>query len=131
MERARAVAEASIYRQLDEDGGKNEICRMSRGRKENGKDVKGGRVVKDKDGRLVTEKEAVLRVWEEYFKDLLNQGAGCELELPSAVLGQVEIQNISSVELKAALSKMKRGKAVGVDEVRVEMLIASGEVAVR
>ena len=130
VERARANAEASIYRQLEEDGGKKAIYRMSRERKEDGKDVKGGRVIKDKDGKLVTDKEEVLRVWEEYFKDLLNQGVGRELELPSAVRGRVEVKDITYLEVKAAIGKMKRGKAVGVDEVRVEMLIDTGEVAV-
>ena len=62
---------------------------MGRDRDENSKDVKGGTVIKDRNGKLVTEQEAVLKVWESYFKELLNQeGNNNNLELPSYVDGK-------------------------------------------
>ena len=51
-----------MYSKLDEDGGKKMIYKMTRDRDENSKDVKGGTVIKDRNGKLVTEKEAVLKV---------------------------------------------------------------------
>ena len=39
----------------------------------------------DKTGKLVTDRKDVLKVWEEYFKELLDQRENSELELPSAV----------------------------------------------
>ena len=56
------------YNKLVEDGGKNMIYKMARDRDENSKDVKGGTVIKDRNGKLVTEQEAVLKFWESYFK---------------------------------------------------------------
>ena len=38
------------------------IYKMARDRDENNKDVKGGTVIKDRNGKLVTEQEAVLKV---------------------------------------------------------------------
>ena len=49
------------------------IYKMAPDRDENSKDVKGGTVMKDRNGKLVTEQEAVLKVRESYFKELLNQ----------------------------------------------------------
>ena len=51
-----------------EDGGKKMIYKVARDRDENSKDVKGGSVIKDRNGKLVTEKEAVLKVWERYWE---------------------------------------------------------------
>ena len=73
VDKARRYTEADVYSKLDEDGGKKMIYNMARDRDENSKDVKGGTVIKDRNGKLVTEKEAVLKVWESYFKELLNQ----------------------------------------------------------
>ena len=64
--------EADVYIKLDEDGGKKMIYEMARDRDENSKDVKGWTVMKDRNGKLVTEQDAVLKVWESYFKELLN-----------------------------------------------------------
>ena len=61
------------YSKLDEDGGKKMIYKMARDRDENSKDVKHGTVIKDRNGKLVTEQEAVLKFLESYFKELLNQ----------------------------------------------------------
>ena len=75
--------EADVYSKLDEDGGKTMIYKMAQDRDENSKDVKGGTVIKDRNGKLVTEQEAVLKVWESYSKELLEQERNNnDLELP-------------------------------------------------
>ena len=68
VDKARRDMEADIYSKLDEDGGKKMIYEMASYRDENSKDVKGGAVIKYRNGKLVTEQEAVLNVWESYFK---------------------------------------------------------------
>ena len=74
------------------------------------RDVKTGSVIiKDKKGKLVTDRKDVLKVWEEYFKELLNQSENSELELPSAVEGQVKLEEIVDAEVERAMKKMKRG----------------------
>ena len=83
--------ETNTYSKLDEDGGKMMIYKMARDRDENCKGVKGGTVIKDRNGKLVTEHEVVLKVWESHSEELLNkEGNNNDLELPSYVKGKVE-----------------------------------------
>ena len=62
MDRARRSMEEELYRKLDEDGGKKMISKMARDRTEDGRDVKRGAVIKDSNGRLITESQEVLRM---------------------------------------------------------------------
>ena len=73
VNKVRRDMEADVYSKLNEDGGKKMIYKMARDRDENSKDVKGGTVIKDRNGKLVTEQEAVLKVWESYFKELFER----------------------------------------------------------
>ena len=65
-----------------------------------------------------TDRKYVLKVWEEDFKELLNQRENSELEQPSAVEGQMKLEEIGDAEIERATKKMKRGRATGIDEVR-------------
>ena len=51
--------EEVLYRQFDEDGGKNMIFGMARDRTEDGRDVKRGVVIKYNNGRLIAENKEV------------------------------------------------------------------------
>ena len=76
--------EEELYRKLDEDGGKKMIFKMAWDRTEDGRDVKRGAVIKDNNGKLITESKEVLRIWATNFKELLNgKGTASCLELPS------------------------------------------------
>ena len=128
VDKARRDMEADVYSKLDEDGGKKLIYKIARDRDENSKDVKGGTVMKDRNGKLVTEPEAVLKVWESYFKELLNQERNYnDLELPSYVEEKVELTDITDTEMQTGIKGMKKGRAPGIEEMRVEMVMAAGE----
>ena len=76
----------------------------------------------------MTEQEAVLKVWESYFKELLNQERNKnDLELPSYVEGKVELTNITDIEMQTGMKGMKQGRAPGIDEMLVEMVMAEGK----
>ena len=62
---------------------------MAREKYEDSQDVKTGSVIKYKNGKLVMDKKYALQVWEDYFKELLNQRENSEHELPSSVEGEV------------------------------------------
>ena len=132
VDRARRSMEEELYRKLDEDGGTKMIFKMARDITEDGRDVKRGTVIKDNNGRLITESKAVLRIWAGNFKELLNgNGAASCLELPSAVRRDVEVEEIGQEEMQTAMHNLKKGKATGADEVRLEMLKMAGEVGVK
>ena len=129
VDKARRDIEADVYSKLDEDGGKKMIYKMARDRDKNSKDVKGGTVMKDRNGKLVTEQEAALKVWESYFKELLNQERyNNDLELPSYVEGKVELTDITDTDIQTGMKGMKNGRAPGIEEMRVEMVMAAGRV---
>ena len=65
MDRAGRRMDEELYRKLDEDGGINMIFKMARDRTEDGRDVKRGAVIKDNNGRLITESRKVLRISSE------------------------------------------------------------------
>ena len=93
--------------------------------------MKDGTVIKDRNGKLVTEQETVLKVWESYFKDLLSQeGNNNNLELPSYVEGKVEFTEITDTEMQTGMKGMKKGRAPGIDEMRVEMVMAGGKIGI-
>ena len=128
MDRARRSMEEELYRKLDEDGGKKMISKMVRDRTKDGRDVKRGAVIKDSNGRLITECQEVLRMWAANFNELLN-GKGAASYLGSrARLAQEEI---GQEEVETAMYKMKKGKATGADEVPLETLEMAVEVGVK
>ena len=93
--------------------------------------AKDATVTKDRNGKLVTEQETVLKVWESYFKDLLSQeGNNNNLELPSYVEGKVEFTDITYPVMQTGMKGMKKGRAPGIDEMRVEMVMAGGKIGI-
>ena len=74
----------------------------------------------------------MLGIWAANFKELLNgtEAASC-LELPSLVRREVEVEEIGREEVETAMHKMKKDKATGADEVRLEMMEMAGEVGVK
>ena len=88
------------------------IFKMARDGTENriqGRDMKRGAVIKDNNGRLITESNEVLRIWAENFKELLNgKGAASCFELPSSGRREVEVEEIGQEDVETAMHKMKR-----------------------
>ena len=114
VDRARRSMEEELYRKLDEDGGKKMIFKMARDRTEDGRDVKRGAVIKDNNGRLITESKEVLRIWAANFKELLNgNGAASCLELPSSVRREVEVEEIGQEDMQTAMHQMKKARRQG------------------
>ena len=108
------------------------IFTMTRDKTEDGRDAKIGAVINDNNGRLVTAIKKVLRIWAANFKELLNgTGAASCLELPSSVRRDVEVEEIGQEEVETAMHNMKKGKATGADEVRLEIMVMAGEVVVK
>ena len=75
----------------------------------------------------MTEQEAVLKVWESYFKELNQERNNNDLELPSY---GVELTDITDTEIQTGMKGMKKGRAPGIDEMRVEMVMAAGECGI-
>ena len=49
------------------------MYRLARQRHQAGKDVQQVRMMKDKDGNVMTDEESVLRMWKEYYMALMHE----------------------------------------------------------
>ena len=93
------------------------IFQLARDRDRDSKDTTRTSAMKRSGGTLVTGVKQVLRVWDEYFKKLLNPGGECEIDIPHYVRRELEVRTITEEEMEKAVKKMKTGKAVGVFNV--------------
>ena len=65
--KAKSKAYDELYEGLDTKEGENTLYRLARQRHQAGKDVQQVRMMKDKDGNVMTDEESVLRMWKEYY----------------------------------------------------------------
>ena len=73
--------------------------------------------------------EVITKRWEDYFCNLLNEGAG-EDDIESDMgTGEGEAGSITLEEVERALKKMRNGKVVGPDGVPVEVWKIGGRKA--
>ncbi|KAK3549324.1 hypothetical protein QTP70_034553, partial [Hemibagrus guttatus] len=73
VSKAKQKAYEELYTRLDTREGEKDLYRLARQRDWDGKDVQQVRVIKDRDGRVLTSEESVQRRWKEYFEELMNE----------------------------------------------------------
>ena len=116
---AKAVAMAKgrvyddLYARLKTKEGEKELYRLARQRNRAGKDVQHVRVIKDKNDNIMLNSEAVLKRWKEYFEKLMNEENNREPRTEEAEVAKEAVNCVSREEVKNALRRMKKGKAVG------------------
>ena len=91
--------------------------------------------IRTKDGKVITKEEEVLERWKDHFYEILNV-AYEEIDLPEECeLGdcvepmEMDTSPFTIQELRQVISRMKNGKAPGVDNISAEMLKASPPIA--
>ena len=104
---------------------------MARQRDRAGKDVQHKRVIKDENGNVMVNLEAVLKRWEEYFEKLMNEENNRDPRTEEAEVVNKEVNCISREEVKKALRRMKKGKAVGPHELPVEVWKCMGKMGIK
>ena len=62
-----------LYARLETKESEKELYRLARQRDRAGKDVQHVRVIKDENGNVMVNSEAVLKRWKEYFEKLMNE----------------------------------------------------------
>ena len=78
--------------------------------------LKGGGSITDKDGKILFDQEEIDKRWVEYIKELYDDD--------QAPMPQFEItsgQSILKEEVEKTIQSMKKGKAMGSDEISTEM----------
>ena len=118
---AKKRAFDNLYAKLETKEGEKELYRLARQRDRAGKDVQYVRVIKDKNGNVLVNSEAVLKRWKEYFDKLMNEENNRDTRTEEAEVVNEEVNCVSREKVKNALRRMKKGKAVGPDELPVEV----------
>ncbi|KAK3540847.1 hypothetical protein QTP86_002349 [Hemibagrus guttatus] len=127
---AKQKAYEELYTRLDTREGEKDLYRLARQRDRDGKDVQQVRVIKDRDGRVLTSEESVQRRWKEYFEELMNEENEREKRVEGVNSVEQKVDKIRKDEVRKALKRMKSGKAVGPDDIPVEVWKCLGEAAV-
>ncbi|KAK3563338.1 hypothetical protein QTP86_021817, partial [Hemibagrus guttatus] len=130
VSKAKQKAYEELYTRLDTREGEKDLYRLARQRDRDGKDVQQVRVIKDRDGRVLTSEESVQRRWKEYFEELMNEENEREKRVEGVNSVEQKVDKIRKDEVRKALKRMKSGKAVGPDDIPVEVWKSLGEAAV-
>ncbi|KAK3561228.1 hypothetical protein QTP86_029608, partial [Hemibagrus guttatus] len=130
VSKAKQKAYDELYTRLDTREGEKDLYRLARQRDRDGKDVQQVRVIKDRDGRVLTSEESVQRRWKEYFEELMNEENEREKRVEGVNSVEQKVDKIRKDEVRKVLKRMKSGKAVGPDDILVEVWKCLGETAV-
>ncbi|KAK3568596.1 hypothetical protein QTP86_010286 [Hemibagrus guttatus] len=130
VSKVKQKAYDELYTRLDTREGEKDLYRLARQRDRDGKDVQQVRVIKDRDGRVLTSEESVQRRWKEYFEEPMNEENEREKRVEGVNSVEQKVDNIRKDEVRKALKRMKSGKAVGPDDIPVEVWKCLGEAAV-
>ncbi|KAK3562813.1 hypothetical protein QTP86_009964 [Hemibagrus guttatus] len=80
--------------------------------------------------RLDSVEGLVQRRWKEYFEELMNEENEREKRVDGVSSVEQKVDKIRKDEIRKALKRMKSGKAVGPDDIPVEVWKCLGEAAV-
>ena len=69
---AKGRAYDNLYAGLETKEGEKELYRFAR-RRDRAEDEQHLRIIKDKNGNIMVNSEAVLKRWKEYFEKLMNE----------------------------------------------------------
>ncbi|KAK3543979.1 hypothetical protein QTP70_032740, partial [Hemibagrus guttatus] len=129
VSKAKQKAYDDLYTRLDTKEGEKDLYRLARQRDRDGKDVQQVRVIKDRDGKVLTSEESVQRRWKKYFEELMNEENEREKRVEGVNSVEQKVDKIRKDEVRKALKRMKSGKAVGPDDIPVEVWKCLGEAA--
>ena len=76
-------------------------------------------------GEVLIEKQKVKQRWKEYFDNLLNQNPRERREIRIDGTERM-VDEISVAEVRTAMRRMMKGKALGPDEITVEAWLCLG-----
>ena len=79
---------------------------------------------------MLTSEEDILDRWKGYFEKLMNEEHPRELRTQLAAINVQAVPNISKDEVRKSMQGMKNNKALGPDDIPVEVWKCLGEPAV-
>ncbi|KAL5168243.1 LINE-1 retrotransposable element ORF2 protein [Glycine soja] len=127
---ARAQAFDGLYQALGTRDGERSIYRLAKGRERKTRDLDQVKCVKDEEGKVLVHEKDIKERWKVYFHNLFNDGYGYDSSSPDT---REEDRNykyyrrIQKQEVKEALKRMSNDKAVGPDNIPIEVWKTLGD----
>lgn len=115
-----------LYEGLDSKKGQGKIFQLAKARNRSTKDIIHIKQMKDENGNIIRTERDNIKRWRQYFSNLLNEENERQIR-EDGDANQGTVLEISRMEVKQALEKMKNGKATGPDGVPIEVWKAMGE----
>jgi hypothetical protein len=119
----RGQAYMEMYRKLDTKEGENDVYKMAKLRERKTRDFNQVKCIKDETDRLLVKDKDIKNRWREYFDKLFNdESEKIVIELDDSIdTNRRFVRRIQESEVKEALKKMKTGKALGPDDIPIEV----------
>jgi hypothetical protein len=113
-----------LYRKLDTKKRENNVYRMAKVRKRKTRDFNQVKYINDESNRFLIKEEEIKNRWREYFDKLFNEKSEkitIELDDSFDDTNKRFVQKIQESEMKEVLKRMKMDKALGHDDISVEL----------
>ncbi|KAL5144498.1 Craniofacial development protein 2 [Glycine soja] len=127
---ARAQAFDGLYQALGTRNGERSIYRLAKGRERKTRDLDHVKCVKDEEGKVLVHEKDIKERWKVYFHNLFNDGYGYDsssLDTREDDRNYKYYRRIQKQEVKEALKRMSNGKAVGPDNIPIEVWKTLGD----
>ncbi|XP_046972435.1 uncharacterized protein LOC124539180 [Vanessa cardui] len=118
---ARAKAQERLYNSLDSPRGQKDLYRITKERERRSRDITYIKCMKDEAGKVLCKDEEIKERWKVYFEKLMNEENDWNGVLREAQVNKGLVREISMDEVTTAVKSMKNGKALGPDDIPVEV----------
>ena len=108
----------------------NNIFKLKRLLKQEGKDVEGGRCIRGSDGRLGCTEIDRRNIWKEHFEKIMNEENDWD-QRTEVDMVEGPVEKVAQAEIVRAITEMKMGKAPGLSGVNSELIAASGKIGIK
>ncbi|MEJ4568238.1 hypothetical protein SJ939_15570, partial [Enterococcus faecium] len=129
---AKNLAFSDLYNRLDTKEGERCMYKLANQRDRRSKDIVQVRCIKDENNKVLFLEKDIENRWMRYFDKLFNEGSESTIDFSNLnTLNKNRefhfYRRISKSEVSEALKKMKCGKAVGPDNIPIEVWKCLGD----
>ena len=134
--KAKSHAFEAFYQKLETKEGEKYIFKLAKARSRQREDVGAVKYIKDESGRVLIRQEDIKLRWHQYFSQLLNMSRDpTQKSRQTSDTQRTQVcgsfGDITKGEVSEALQKMGRFKAVGPDNIPIEVWRSLGEEGIQ
>lgn len=131
--KAKSDSFKAMYNRLETREGERDIYKLAKERAVKKRDIVRVKCIKGENGEVIVDDTEIRKRWGKYFNTVMNDGVSETVsERGDSLVFEVEeqVQEITCDEVEKVLKKMKRGKAVGPDDIPVEVWKLMGKTGI-